>query len=393
MVVGAGIVGLACGWRTAQSGLSVLVIERDTPGAGASGVAAGMLAPVTEAEFGEQALLALNLEGAALWPRFDADLRAASGTETGYRESGALVVAADRDDAEELRRLNAFQRSLGLDAEWLTARECRRLEPGLSPRVSGAILARQDHQVDPGATIEALGRALTAAGGELATGVETATLEIHGDRVTGARLADGSTIRASHVVVAAGCWSAEGLGLPDGACPPVRPVKGQILSLRGQAHRLPSERLIRTPRCYVVPRESGELVVGATVEERGFDTRVSVDGVHGLLEAAREVLPDVAELEFVAARAGLRPGSPDNAPIVGAGVLDGLVWATGHYRNGVLLAPLTAESVTARLAGGHVPPAMAPFGPERFVHAPAAAPAHTAASAHTAARPLLGSSV
>jgi glycine oxidase len=336
VVVGAGVIGLACAWRCAQRGMHVLVLERDEPGAGASGVAAGMLAPVTEAEFGEQALLALNLAGAELWPRFAAELSERSGLDTGYRASGALVVAADRDDAEELRRLHAFQQSLGLDARWLGGRECRRLEPRLSPRVPGGILAPQDHQVEPRAVVRALRAALVAAGGELRTGVD---------------VTDPAELDGEHVVVAAGCWS--------GA--PVRPVKGQILRLRGEAL---AERLVRTPRCYVVSRPGGETVVGATVEERGFDTTVTADGVFRLLEAAREVLPDVTELEFVEAAARLRPGTPDNAPLIGE--RDGLIWATGHHRNGVLLAPITALAVAAMVAGESPPEAVEPFAPARF---------------------------
>jgi glycine oxidase len=336
VVVGAGVIGLACAWRCAQRGMRVLVLERDEPGAGASGVAAGMLAPVTEAEFGEQALLALNLAGAELWPGFAAELSERSGLDTGYRASGALVVAADRDDAEELRRLHAFQQSLGLDARWLGGRECRRLEPRLSPRVPGGILAPQDHEVEPRAVVRALRAALVAAGGELRTGVD---------------VTDPAELDGEHVVVAAGCWS--------GA--PVRPVKGQILRLRGEAL---AERLVRTPRCYVVSRPGGETVVGATVEERGFDTTVTADGVFRLLEAAREALPDVTELEFVEAAARLRPGTPDNAPLIGE--RDGLIWATGHHRNGVLLAPITALAVAAMVAGESPPEAVEPFAPARF---------------------------
>jgi glycine oxidase len=336
VVVGAGVIGLACAWRCAQRGMRVLVLEREArPGAGASGVAAGMLAPVTEAEFGEEALLALNLAGAALWPAFAAELAERSGLDTGYRASGALVVAADRDDAEELRRLFAFQQSLGLDVRWLAGRECRRLEPRLSPRVPGGILSPQDHQVEPRAVVRALRAAFEAAGGELRCGVEAHAAEID----------------APQVVLAAGCWS--------GA--PVRPVKGQILRLRGGPL---SERLVRTPRCYVVSRPDGEVVVGATVEERGFDTTVTADGVFGLLEAAREVLPDAGELEFVEAAARLRPGTPDNAPLIGS--RDGLIWATGHHRNGVLLAPITAAAVAAMAAGEAPPEAVEPFAPDRF---------------------------
>jgi glycine oxidase len=340
VVVGAGVIGLACAWRCAQRGLDVLVLEREPePGAGASGVAAGMLAPVTEAEFGEEALLALNLAGAELWPAFAAELSERSGLDTGYRSSGALVAAVDRDDAEELRRLFAFQQSLGLDVPWLGGRECRRLEPRLSPRVAGGILAAQDHQVEPRAVVQALRVAFETAGGELRTGVEVTDL---------------SSLDAEAVVVATGCWS--------GA--PVRPVKGQILRLRGDSL---ADRLVRTPRCYVVSRPGGETVVGATVEERGFDTTVTAEGVFRLLEAAREVLPDVTELEFVEAAARLRPGTPDNAPLIGE--RDGLIWATGHHRNGVLLAPITAVAVAAIVAGESPPDAIEPFAPGRFAKA------------------------
>jgi glycine oxidase len=361
VVVGAGVVGLACAWRAAQRGLSVLVLERDHAGAGASGVAAGMLAPVTEAEFGEEALLELNLAGAELWPAFAAELSERSGLATGYVASGALVAAVDRDDAEELRRLHSFQQSLGLDVRWLGGRECRRLEPRLSPRVPGGILSPQDHQVEPRAVVRALEEALVGAGGELRTGVEVEHVA-----ASGVRAAGGEEFRASHVVVAAGCWS----GALGDAAPPVRPVKGQILRLRGHTADPLAGRLVRTPRCYVVTRPGGEVVVGATVEERGFDTSVTADGVYRLLEAAREVLPDVAELQFVEAAARLRPGTPDNAPAIGEH--GGIVWATGHHRNGVLLAPITALAVADLLSGGHAPAAVRPFAPGRFAAARAA---------------------
>ena len=376
VVVGAGIVGLACGWRCAQRGLSVLVVERDLAGAGSSGVAAGMLAPVTEAEFGEEALLGLNLAGAALWPDFHGELAASSGVDVGYRESGALIVAADRDDGEELRRLHAFQVSLGLEVDWLTGRECRRLEPGLSPRVAGGIHARQDHQVDPAAAVRALAHALRAAGGKLEEGVGDVELELDADAVVGVRSERLGSVRADHVVVAAGAWSALLAGLPEESRPPVRPVKGQILSLRGAPGASPvAERLVRTPRCYVVPRGDGSVTIGATMEERGFETRVTGEGVHRLLEAAWEVLPDVGELEFVEARARLRPGTPDNSPLIGPAALDGLVWATGHHRNGVLLAPITAEAVAAIVSGDEPSDTVAAFAPDRFARRPLAEPA------------------
>ena len=362
--VGAGLIGLASAWRAAERGLSVLVLERaGAPGEGSSGVAAGMLAPVTEAEFGEEAALRLQLESRAAWPGFAAELEEKSGLGTGYRESGALVVAADRDDAEELRRLHEFQRSLGLDAEWLTPSGCRRLEPGLSPRVAGGILAPQDGHADPAAVVRALVAALERAGGELVCRAEVEGLDLEGGRVTGVRTAAG-TFSAGTVVVAAGAWSP---ALAPGEAPPVRPVKGQILDLRVRGGMDdPLERIVRTPRCYLVARGDGRVVLGATVEEQGFDTAVTADGVHRLLEAAWEVLPAVGELELVSARAGLRPGTPDNAPLVGAGSVPGLVWATGHWRNGVLLAPLTATAVASVLTGGALPESFAGTAPGRF---------------------------
>jgi glycine oxidase len=340
-VIGAGLIGLSCAWRARKRGLSALVVDRaDAPGAGTSDVAAGMLAPVTEMDFGEEAPLRMNMLARERWPAFAAELEEVTGLPTGYRDTGALVVAADRDDAEALRRLHELHASLGLASEWLTPSRCRALEPGLSPRIAGGILAPQDGSADPRATV----RALAAAAGEIELGVEVEAIEHDGAKVTGVRTSAG-TVEADRVVVAAGPWSAALAPLGDG--PPVRPVKGQILELRTRGGMPnPFERVVRTPRCYLVSRGDGRIVVGATVEEQGFDTSVTADGVFRLLEAAWEVLPEVGELEFVGARAGLRPATPDNVPIVGPdGALDGLIWATGHWRNGVLLAPLTAETV------------------------------------------------
>jgi glycine oxidase len=388
VVIGAGLIGLACAWRAAKRGLSVLVVERAAePGAGSSGVAAGMLAPVTEADFGEEPLLRVNLAGRERWPAFAAELEERTGMPTGYRETGALVVAADRDDAGALRRLHEFQRGLGLDVEWLTPGACRRLEPGLSPRIAGGIAAHGDAAADPLATA----RALTAAVDELALGVRVEAIEHSRGRVTGVRT-DSGVVSCDAVVVAAGAWSAE--LAPEGEGPPVRPVKGQILELRARAGMdAPLDRIVRTPRCYMLARGDGRVVLGATVEEQGFDTAVTAGGVYRLLEAAWEVLPEVGELELVEAHAGLRPGTPDNRAVVGPGELDGLVWATGHWRNGVLLAPLTGEAVAELLASGAMPEELAPLSPARFAEGAAAAAASrtgaagSARGAATASRP------
>ena len=363
VVVGGGIVGLACAWRIAQAGHPTVVLERDEPGAGASWAAAGMLAPVAEAEFGEEAHIRLNREGAALWPGFAAELADRTGIDLEYRRSGALVVGVDGDDLEELRRLHGLRRGLGLDTDWLTGRDCRRLEPGLSPRVRGGMLTPDDGQVDPRAVVRALCEAIRREGGEVRPGVAVEAIEESGGAVTGVRVAGGDVVPAATVVVAAGAWSA---AIAAADTPPVRPVKGQILRLRGTSGRPLATRVVWTPRCYVVCRGGGEIVIGSTVEERGFDTTITAGAVRELLDDAWEVLPDIDEHALVETHAGLRPGTPDNLPIIGPGSTAGLVWATGHYRNGVLLAPITADAVAAIVRGDDPPPALADVSPARL---------------------------
>ena len=368
VVVGGGVVGLAVAWRAALAGLPVTVVD-DQPAGGASHAAAGMLCPVTEAHFGEEALLALNLASAERWPGFAAELEAAAGHSVGYRSEGTLAVAFDDDDLRMLEELHRYQMELGLPGARLRTRECRQLEPYLSPRIRGGILVRSDHQVETRAVTAALLAAGDRAGVRLVR-QRVAELVAGGGRVSGVRLADGTEIGAAAVVLAAGCWSGEVPGLPPGYLPPIRPVKGQILRLSGPADPPILTRTVRGLRhgrsVYLVPRSSGRIVVGATVEEKGFDTAVTAGAVRELLEDAIELVPAIRELELVEAIARLRPGSPDNAPIVGAAGMDGLVVATGHYRNGILLAPVTADAVVQVLQTGEAPAVVAPFSPGRF---------------------------
>jgi glycine oxidase len=345
IIVGAGVIGLACAWRAAQRGLDVVVLERSMPAAGATGVAAGMLAPVGELAFGEQRLLDLTLEAAQRFPEFVSELEELSGEPTGYDRSGALHVALDRDEAEELHRRHRLQRSLGLEAEWLTPSRCRRLEQGLTPAIAGGVYAPDEGAVDPRALCGALLAALEQHAVEVRSGSAVSDAIVDGERVAGVRTESGDEIRAGRIVLANGAWAGASDWLPPHARPEVRPVKGQILTLRAPAAEPPCERIVASERVYIVPREDGRLLVGATVEERGFDTTVTAGGVHELLREAYRLLPEIAELELIEASAGLRPGTPDNLPLIGAGALEGLVLATGHYRNGVLLAPLTADRV------------------------------------------------
>lgn len=352
VIVGGGVIGLCCAWRAAQRGARVAVVERSQPPAGATRVAAGMLAPVGELAFGEPELLKLTLAASQLYPDFVAELEGASGIATGYCRDGALHVALDRDEAAELRRVHELQRSLSLGAEWLPPRRCRELEPGLTPSFNGGVHAPDEASVDPRALTEALLAALGAEEkADLLTGTRVEAALRDGERIAGVRTDSGEELRAATVVLAAGAWSGQAEWLPEAARPPVRPVKGQILELRSRDGSPPCQRIVASERVYLVPRPDGRLVVGATVEEQGFDTAVTAGGVHELLREAYRLLPDVAEMELVEVAAGLRPGTPDNLPLVGPSGVEGLLWATGHYRNGILLAPLSADTLIEELEG------------------------------------------
>jgi len=350
IIVGGGVIGLSCAWRAARAGARVALLDRAEPPAGATRVAAGMLAPVGELTFGEPELLQMTLAAAERYPDFARQLEEEVGMPTGYAKLGALHIALDRDEAAELRRVHDLQRSLGLEAEWLPPRRCRELEPGLTPSFNGGVHAAGEAAVDPRALSAALLAALAGRGVEVRTGTEVVEALFDGERIAGVRTGAGEELRAGAVVLAAGAWSGAAEWLPEPARPPVRPVKGQIAELRTRDGSAPCQRILASERIYMVPREDGRLIVGATVEEQGFDTTVTAGGVHELLREAYRLLPDVAEMELLGAAAGLRPGTPDNLPLVGPGALEGLILACGHYRNGVLLAPLTADAVSEMLA-------------------------------------------
>jgi glycine oxidase len=370
VVVGGGAIGLSIAWRAAQRGLLVTLVD-EARGRGASTVAAGMLAPVTEVHFGEEALLALNLASAARYPSFVAELEGASGIDVGYDTSGTLVVARDADERAELDRLHSFQEELGLSVARLSRRECRALEPALAPGIRGGLLVDGDHSVDPPALVRALQGAAASAGVVLVRRRARAVVAPQG-RVRGVELDDGKVLPCPRAVLAAGCWSGEISGLPDAARPPVRPVKGQVVGLAAPDGAALVERTVRSTDVYIVPRRRGRVVVGATVEERGFDVAVTAGGVLDLLRAASELVPGIDELRVVELRAGLRPGSPDNAPLLGSTEVDGLAVATGHFRNGILLAPVTGECIASLLESGEVDDVIAPFSPARLEAAPLA---------------------
>ncbi|GAB2929339.1 glycine oxidase ThiO [Streptomyces mayteni] len=369
LVIGGGVIGLVTAWRAAQRGLRTAVAD-PAPGRGAARVAAGMLAAVTELHHGEETLLDLNLASAARYPAFAAELAEAAGADVGYRACGTLQVALDADDRAELREIELLRRRCGLEASWLTGRECRRLEPMLAPGVRGGLRVDGDHQTDPRRLTAALLTACERAGVTFHRD-EARELTVAGDRATGVVLADGTRLAAGQSVLAAGCRSGGLAGLPPEVAVPVRPVKGQVLRLRippGYAPFLSRtvRAVVRGGQVYLVPRLSGELVVGATSEELGWDTTVTAGGVYQLLRDAHELVPGITELPLVETLAGLRPATPDNAPLLGPSGLDGLHLATGHGRNGVLLAPITGAALAEALTTGELPDYARPFHARRF---------------------------
>ena len=362
VVIGGGVIGLGIAWRCAQHGLSVTVVD-PAPACGASHTAAGMLAPVTELTYGEDALLHLGIESARRYPAFVAELTAATSIDVGYRASGAVVAAWDSADLATLRDLHAFQLALGLRAELLTSRELRQLEPLLAPGLPGGLYAADDHQVDN----RLLHKALLAVGPTVVRHRVAALLRA-GDRVNGVRLDDGRELSAGVTVLAAGAWSSQIEGVPSELG--VRPVKGQTVRLRAQTQLDHVVRAtVKGRPVYAAQRANGEIVVGASTEEAGFDLLPRAGAVYELLRDAQSVLPSLSEAEFVEVSTSVRPGSPDNAPIIGRSELDGLIIASGHYRNGILLTPVTADAVAELIDTGATPDVVRAFSPARFTGA------------------------
>lgn len=367
VIIGAGVVGLGIAWRLAQRGASVTLFDKDEAGAGASRAAAGMLAACAEAEPGEEELVELGRRSQALWPDFAAELEEISGEAIDLRTEGTLVVALTADDQARLVHHLAFQRTLGLPIEWLSAAQTRQREPHLAAGMAGAVFSPTDHQVDNRQLVVALLVAATQAGARLRQREAVSDILVEDERAVGVRLEDGSTVHADQVVLAAGAWSRDIEGIARAERPPVRPIKGQVIMLRMDPAAPILNHVLWAPGVYLVPRRDGRMLVGATVEEKGFDTTLTAGGVLSLLEAAWRVLPAIEELAIEETAIGFRPGSRDDAPILGPGPLAGLVYATGHHRNGILLAPITADSIAQLVLEGTIDPSIAAFGMGRFM--------------------------
>jgi glycine oxidase len=401
IVVGAGVIGTAIAWRCAQRGLDVTLIDPD-PQRGAWHTAAGMLAPVTELHYTETPLLRLNADSLARYPAFVDELTELTGLPTGFRACGTLSAAWDSADLAALHDLHAFLTGLGMRAELLTGRELRTLEPALASGLPGGLLAPGDHQVDPRLLHAALLAAARQAGVRVVTDLARLQVQgaddgdgaaadsgadsgagsgadsgagsgaLSGERVLGVVLGDGTRLSAATTVLAAGAWSATVAGLTTAGAPLVRPVKGQTLRLclpAASTMRQVVRGSVKGSAIYVVPRGDGRLVVGASSEEAGFDVTPRAGAVYELLRDAQSLLPELSEATLEEVCTGLRPGTPDNAPVLGPARVGGLILATGHYRNGILLAPVTADAITELVITAQLPGVLEPFAATRFAQA------------------------
>ncbi|QDW30366.1 glycine oxidase ThiO [Arthrobacter sp. KBS0702] len=379
-VIGGGVIGHGIAWEARRSGRSVALID-PAPGSGASWAAAGMLAPVSELHYQEEGLLALMLEAARLWPGFAAGLDGGAGEAggTGYLTTPTLAIGADAADRRALADLREVQQACGLAVEPLTVREARTREPLLNPGISCAFGIPADHQVDPRRLLARIGTLLAADDRFTAVARRAGGLLWDGGRVAGVVLEGGGELRAGETIVANGLGAADLQGLPEGLALPLRPVYGDILRLRVPERLRPLLRstvrgLVRGVPVYIVPRADGTVVIGATQREDAPSNpgAVSAGGVYQLLRDAQQLLPAVAELELLEATARARPGTPDNAPLLGRASrpgsgqdIEGLIIATGFFRHGVLLTP-AAAAICRALLDGQPDPRWARFRPDRF---------------------------
>jgi len=367
LIIGAGTIGLSIGWELARSGTPVRLFDCDEPGRGATWRAGGMLTPDAELQFEEPELYRLNHESLKRWPAFVETLEGETGIDLGFRTEGTLTVAPDEDSAAAMERVYRFQKKIGAEVERLTGAEAREREPFLAPHVAGAVYT-DDAQVDNRALVRALVNGIQHHDGTIHSGVSVDAVHPDAERPA-VVTASGERIEGQEVIVAAGTWSRQIEGLAEAVLPPVRPVKGQIIELE----RRPTfdlRHVVRGPDAYLVPKADDRLLVGATSEEKGFETDVTAGGLYNLLEGALELVPGIRELCVQNLDVGLRPGTRDNAPLLGPSGAPGITYATGHYRHGILLTPVTAQEVATYVQTDTVSEWLEPFLPSRFANAP-----------------------
>ncbi len=366
-VIGSGVCGLGIGWRLSELGYKVDVFEAEEVGKGATWAAAGMLAAGVECEPGEEKLLELTTKSQKMWPSFLKDLAKSTDINPHYKDEGTLVIAFNNDELSKLKFNYKFQSGLGIDLEWLDKEEVRNMEPHLNTKTLDAVFSKNDHQVDNRLLLLALMDAFKNSGGKIHEKHRVESIKIEKGRVNGIVI-DSVFHEADIVLLAAGAHSSTIDGLPSNIIPPVRPVKGQMLALQMDINRPLAKHVIWTPNSYLVPRDDGRLIIGATVEERGFNSEITAGALYSLLESAWRTLPTIEELPIVETWCGFRPTSRDDAPILGPTEIEGLVLATGHHRNGILLAPLTADTISEYILRGNIPSEIEDYGIDRFIN-------------------------
>ncbi len=363
-IIGGGVIGLSIGWQLLRNGQQVEIYDSNKAGKAASWVSAGMLAPVSEAGFEEMELLNLNLESIKQFPKFAEELKEDSGIDIDFRTEGTMMIAVDRDQAEQLRRLYEFRKKIELPVEWLTGSEAREREPELSPAIKSAVWIPNDYQVDNRNLILALIEAVKKRGGTIHEHTPVESVSVTNDSISGITI-NGEEKTIKRVVLANGAWAREMKGLPDNVRPPVRPVKGQILTLR-MTKEFTLQKVLRSPKVYFAPKKDGRLIVGATVEEKGFETFPTAGGVKYILEEAWEAVPGIYDLPLEEINVGFRPSSRDNEPIISDTPVKGLYIATGHYRHGILLTPVTAYEMAGIILNDKPSELIKPFSLLRF---------------------------
>ncbi|MFV1980719.1 MAG: glycine oxidase ThiO [Rhodothermia bacterium] len=362
-IAGGGAIGLSIGWQLAADGASVVVVDSGVAGRAATSASGGMLGAQAEVGFEDLDVYHLGMESMRLWPGFASELEEDSGIRIDYRDEGTLMVAHDRDGAANLKRVYDFQQFHDVPVQWISPAEAQSIEPLLTPRITAAVYSKADHQVDPIEMVRALREAFVRKGGELLELTAIRSLELDGANPVW-NTESGEKVEAATVILAAGCWSGNIAGLPDGPAP-VRPVKGQMIELR-MADPYTLQTVVRASGTYLAPKLDGRLLVGSTSEEMGYDTRVTAGGMYDILERAWRLVPGIYDMVVTDSWAGLRPASPDHAPIIGFGSDPRVLYATGHYRHGILLTPVTASSISACIRDRVAPELIGVCEPPRF---------------------------
>jgi len=366
IIVGGGVIGLSIAWRLARENTrdEILLLDANRAGEGTSRVSAGMIAPIAEAGFEDPHFIKFARLSRERYRAFVSEVSRDADMPVVLGEEGSIIVAIHRDDVEAMRRVYEHRRHADLPVEWLTGTEAREMEPTLTPRVSAAMWIAYDGQVNPRALLPALVRACNRRGVEVRESARVQRIIINDETVAGVEL-DGETISADTVVVCAGAWSGTIDGMPADVVPQVRPIRGQILRLT-RTTDFAMKHVVRGPRAYLLPKDDGTVVVGATQEEAGFDATPTAGGIKTILENAWEMVPSIYDLPIERVEVGLRPGTRDHLPLVGATRIHGLIMATGHFRHGILFAPTTADAVCRGILTGDFGEDVAAFAPDRF---------------------------